>query len=225
MEVPLIQEKDREFIKKEFEVLKTPVRLVVFYADSGCDYCNETRQISEELSELSDKVSVSVHNFDAERELADKFGIDKVPATIVMSEEKDYGIRYFGIPSGHEFMSVLEDIIMVGTGEVDLQQSTLDVLKSIKQPVHMKVFITPTCPYCPRAVRMAHKFAYVSDFIRGDMIEALEFPALANQYNVMAVPRTVINDRAYLEGAAPENMFIDKILEALSIAEPVKNWK
>ncbi len=223
--MPLIQEKDREFIKKEFEALKTPVKLVVFYSDTGCDYCKETRQIAEELAELSDKVSVEVHNFDSERDLAEKFGVDKVPATIIMSEDKDYGIRYFGIPSGYEFMSLLEDIIMVGTGEVDLQQSTLDVLKSIKQPVHMKVFITPTCPYCPRAVRMAHKFAYVSDFIRGDMIESMEFPALANQYNVMAVPRTVINDRAYLEGAAPENMFIEKILEALSIPEPVKNWK
>jgi glutaredoxin-like protein len=222
--VPLIQEKDREFIRGEFENLKTPVKLVGFYSKRGCDYCDPTRQIAEELAELSDMVSVEVHDFDQDRSLAESFGVDKVPATIVMSPDKDYGIRYFGIPSGYEFMSLLEDILMVGTGEVDLQQSTLDVLKSIKVPVHMKVFITPTCPYCPRAVRMSHKFAYVSDFIRGDMIESMEFPALANQYNVMAVPRTVINDRAFLEGAAPENMLIDKILEALSIEEPVTSW-
>ncbi len=222
--MPLIQEKDRKFIKGEFDSLKTPVKLVGFYADNGCDYCPQTRQLAEELAELSDMVDVEIHDFDRDRDLADQYGVDKVAATIVMSPDKDYGIRYFGIPSGYEFTSLLEDILMVGTGEVELQQSTLDVLRSINVPVHMKVFITPTCPYCPRAVRMSHKFAYVSDYIRGDMVEAMEFPVLANQYNVMAVPRTVINDRAYLEGAAPENMFIDKILEALSIKEPVTNW-
>jgi len=92
---------------------------------------------------------------------------------VVDGEEKDFGIRFFGIPSGYEFTSVIEDIADVSRGKVDLQDKTREVLAGLTEPVHMQVFVTPTCPYCPRAVRLAHMFAIASDLVRGDMVEAM----------------------------------------------------
>jgi glutaredoxin len=81
--------------------------------------------------------------------------------------------------------------------------------------VHFQVFVTPTCPYCPQAVRLAHKLAIESDLIRADMVEAIEFPQLSNKYHVHGVPRTVINETVHQEGAAPEPMLLAKLLEAV----------
>ncbi len=78
----------------------------------------------------------------------------------------------------------------------------------IDRPMHIQVFVTPTCPYCPRAVRLTHQFAMKSDLIRADMIESTEFPQLANRYEVMAVPKVVINDTIFSEGALPEPHFL-----------------
>jgi alkyl hydroperoxide reductase subunit AhpF len=81
----------------------------------------------------------------------------------------------------------------------------------------MQVFVTPTCPYCPQSVVLAHQMAIASPMVRGDMVEATEFPQLSNKYQVMGVPRTVINETAHLEGAASESMVVDKIQEALGV--------
>jgi glutaredoxin len=79
----------------------------------------------------------------------------------------------------------------------------------------MQVFVTPTCPYCPRAVLLAHQLAMESDMIRGDMVEAIEFPHLSQKYEVRGVPRTVINEDVHLEGAAPEQMVMARLMEAI----------
>src|SRR5690606_36762162 len=86
--------------------------------------------------------------------------------------------------------------------------------------VHLQVFVTPTCPYCPRAVVLAHAMAIASDRVRADMVEATEFPHLSMKYNVMGVPRTVINDREFVEGAVPEYMLVDAIRAALRQGPP-----
>jgi glutaredoxin len=85
----------------------------------------------------------------------------------------------------------------------------------LKEPVHFQVFVTPTCPYCPRAVRLAHQLALESDVIRGDMVEAIEFPHLSVKYQVQGVPRTVINETVHIEGAVPEPMLMARLNEAV----------
>jgi len=218
--MPLISEQDAEFLRNEFETKMTnPVKLIMFTQQTECQYCAETRQIAEELAALSDKITAEVYDFVADKAMADLYAIDKIPAIaivrVVDGEEKDFGIRFFGIPSGYEFTSVIEDIADVSRGKVDLQDKTREVLAGLTEPVHMQVFVTPTCPYCPRAVRLAHMFAIASDLVRGDMVEAIEFPHLSNKYFVQGVPRTVINETVHQEGAVPEPMMVAKLLEAV----------
>jgi len=218
--MPLISEKDAEFLKKEFEEnLVDPVKLVVFTQDFECQFCAETRQIVEEIAELSDSISAEVYDFVADKAMAELYSVDKIPAIAIVrvqdGEERDYGVRFYGIPSGYEFTSVIEDILDVSRGESGLQPGTKEAMASITEPVHLQVFVTPTCPYCPQAVRLAHKLAIESDLVTGDMVEAIEFPHLSNKYHVHGVPRTVINETVHQEGAVPEPMLLAKLLEAV----------
>ena len=131
-------------------------------------------------------------------------------------EPKDYGIRYYGIPSGYEFSTLVQDVLMIGEGDPALSDDTEAWLADLDTPIHLQVFVTPTCPYCPRAVLLAHQLAMASDMVTADMIEATEFPHLSMKYQVMGVPRTVINESVYQEGAAPELLLLAKMQEALA---------
>ncbi len=218
--MPLISQKDADFLKVEFENnLVSPVKLVMFTQTIECQFCSETRQIVEEISELSDKITAEIFNFVTDKATAELYGVDKIPAIAIVrveeDEEKDYGLRFYGIPSGYEFTSVIEDIMDVSRGESGLQPRSKEALAGITEPAHFQVFVTPTCPYCPQAVRLAHKFAIESELITADMVESIEFPHLANKYSVYGVPRTVINGKIHQEGAVPEPMMLAKLLEAV----------
>jgi len=212
--MPLLKEADREILRQEFAALKNPVKLVMFTQTLECQFCAETRQICEEVAALSDQITLEVYNFVTDAEAVKAYQVDKIPAIAIVGD-KDYGIRFYGIPSGYEFSSLVEDIKMVGSGESGLLPKTKEFLQGLTRPVHLQVFVTPTCPYCPRAVRLAHQMAMASDLVRGDAVEAIEFPHLAQRYQVHGVPRTVINDTTALEGAMPEGAVLQAIQKAV----------
>ncbi len=207
----LLQEKDKEQIREMFKTLSNEVTITLFTQEIECQYCRETQEILEEVAELSDKVHFKVYNFVTDKEAVEKYQVDKAPATIIEGD-RDYGIRYYGIPSGYEFSSILEDILDVSKRESGLSDESKALLKEINQPVRLQVFVTPTCPYCPKAVRMAHKMAIENEFITADMVEATEFPELSMKYNVRGVPRTMIGEDFPIEGALPENAFVQKVV-------------
>jgi glutaredoxin-like protein len=218
--MPLISAQDAEHLRQEFEnELVSPVKLVMFTQTIECQFCTETRQIVEEVAGLSDKITAEIYNFVTDKPMADMYGIDKIPAIAILraeeGQDKDYGIRFYGIPSGYEFTSIIEDILDVSRGDSGLQPKSREAVAGLTGPVHFQVFVTPTCPYCPQAVRLAHQFAMESDLVTADMVEAIEFPHLANKYSVYGVPRTVINDSVHQEGAMPEPMMLAKLLEAV----------
>ncbi len=214
--MPLMDSETQQQVREVLAAVQSPVTLKMFTQDFECGYCKETRQIAEEVAELSNLVTVEVHDFLADSDLARSLGVDKIPAIVVLGESgRDYGIRFFGIPSGYEFTSLLEAIVLVGTGDVELQDSTRKFLDALQTPLHLQVFVTPTCPYCPSAVMLAHQLAYASDKVTADMVEVTEFPHLGQKYGVMGVPRTVINGHTYLEGAAPEQMLLEKLKAAV----------
>lgn len=212
-----LDEKLKSDLLRYFSALTHKVKLILFTQDFECQYCRETRELLTELSAVSDKLELTISNFDKDRAKALKYGVDKIPATVLLNEEgTDYGIKYYGIPSGYEFSSLLEDIIMLGRNQTQLSSDMVEKIKAVDHPVHLQVFVTPTCPYCPKAVLAAHKFAFLNPKIKADMVEATEFPHLSNKYNVKGVPRTIINEEEFLEGAAPEEMLLDKINKVLA---------
>lgn len=212
-----IDDKLKSELQGIFADITKKVKIVLFTQELECQYCRETRQLLTELSEVSNKFELTVKNFVNDKDDADKYGVDKIPATVLLDEnDKDYGIKFYGIPSGYEFSSLLEGLKLLGTGKTGLPVELENQIRAIDKDVHMQVFVTPTCPYCPQAVVTAHKFSYLNEKIKGEMVEATEFPHLSQKYNVRGVPRTVINESTYLEGAAPESMVLSKIFESLN---------
>ena len=143
----LLSEKDREQLIDKFAGLDNPVKLIVFTQEFECHYCADTRQIAEELAGLSDRISLEVYDFVADKEVADQYGIDKIPATIILQSGKqsqDYGIRIFGVPAGYEFSSLVEDVMLVAGGESGLSETTKQWAAGLTKPVHLQVFVTPT---------------------------------------------------------------------------------
>ena len=214
-----------ERVRKLLVELPRPVTLVAFVrtgADDGEDTDESdqrTRELVHELAAISNgKVLSEVHDFDAARDEARLYGIDKTPALVVLGDEsgrRDFGIRFYGAPVGYEFSTLIEDIRMVSQGATGLAQSTLDTLSRLTEPVHVQVFVTPSCPYCPRAVFLAHRMAFASDLVTADAVDASEFPALADRFRVQGVPRTVVNDVIHVEGAVPESVLMDELAPLL----------
>ena len=215
----LLNDDIRQQVRDEFDNLSRPVKLVMFTQEMECQYCSETRELVEEVGALSDQISVEVYDFVADKEIAEQYDIDKIPAVAIVADgddAKDYGIRLYGIPSGYEFSTLIADVVMVSNRESGLDDATKAYIQGLESPLHMQVFVTPTCPYCPQAVRLAHMMAMESDMVVGDMVEATEFPHLSQKYQVMGVPRTVINENTHVEGAVPVPMLVDKVKEALA---------
>ncbi len=215
----LLREEDRKALQEEFAKLEKPVKIIFFNQKVNCQYCEDTHQILKEITELSDKLILEEVSLITDGEMGKKYGVDKAPAIVITDEEgTPSGVIFSGIPAGYEFISLIGAIMDRGTGNLELSQATQEEVKKIDKDVHLMVFVTPTCPYCPRAVRIAHQMAYLNPHITGEMIEATEFPELSQRFNVMAVPRTVINEDHYFEGAYPEAMVLQELKKALGEA-------
>lgn len=207
-----------EELKKAFASLVNPVKLLFFTdPESECEHCDDIRGILSLLASASDKVSVSELTKGSVE--AKRLDVRMYPA-IVVHGVREYNIRFFGTPAGYEFAALVEDVIDASRGEPkNLNPRVAAALRDhVAGKTVIKVFVTPTCPYCPLAVRAAHRFAMVNDKIYGDMIEALEFPELADAYGVYAVPKIVIEvdgeDRVEFEGAVPDAYFAAEVLRA-----------
>lgn len=139
----LIRDEDANEIRKRLNEMAIPVKIIHFTQELNVQYGRETRMVLEELAGLSDKLSVEVYDFILDKEKAAEYAIDKVPATVVRNG-KDYGIRYYGMPAGYEFSTLLDAILDVSKGEPDLGAESKEKLAALAQPIHLEVFVTPT---------------------------------------------------------------------------------
>jgi glutaredoxin-like protein len=207
-----------EILKNVTEMLGSisgNVKLAVFTDDQNCEYCGEIVQLVTEVAATSDRVTVEQYEIHKDADQAQALGLKRAPVIAILGE-KDYGLRFYGIPSGYEFSTLLHSIQAASEGTTELDSQARNYLSDLSKPVNFQVFVTPTCPYCPRAAVLAMQMAVESDLVNADVVESAEFPDLANKYNVMGVPLNVINDTERVEGAAPPHMVIDAIKRAVA---------
>ncbi|GFO98180.1 hypothetical protein ig2599ANME_2403 [groundwater metagenome] len=210
----MLSDSEKDALKKKFAALVNDVELAVFTQELECQFCKETRELALELATLSPKIKTKVYDFVKNGDEDIKYNIKKIPAIAIIGS-RDYGVRYYGVPAGYEFAAFVDDIIDVSRGETSLSESLKKKVAEIKKPVHLQVFVSPTCPYCPKAARLAHQFAIENEVIRADVIEMTEFPHLVQRYSVMSVPHVVINEDTSFVGAQPPEVFIEQINLAL----------
>lgn len=130
--------------------------------------------------------------------------------------EPDANVRFVGLPGGFEFSTLIADMVDISNGRTSLSEQTVAAVQAITMPVHLQVFVTPACPYCPKAARIAHQMAMTNPLVLAEVIEANEFQALSDRYRVQTVPKTVINDQIEFVGPLPEAKVLEAVLEAVS---------
>jgi glutaredoxin-like protein len=180
-----------------------------------CETCDDARQLLEEVATLSDHITLRVHDVSAEPEAMAAFGLeaDQVPA-LVLTGAANGRVRFLGLPAGLEFVTLLRGLIDVGRGATNLAEETKQALRGLANDVHIRVFVTPSCPFCPRAALIAHQMAVESGRVTADVVEAQEFPELVRRYGVEGVPKVVVNETVEFMGAQPEARFLDHVLRA-----------
>jgi glutaredoxin-like protein len=200
-----------EFRTKLF-VFKQKVRVLYFTSKTECNSCAEGLQFIEELAEISDKLTMVVHDMDDKPELAKSCGVDKVPAYVLLAESgRDYGIRFFGIPTGEAVESFAYALSLIANAVEIPADATLEKIMDVNRPVHIEVFTTPHCPRCAKVMQTAYLIAYVNDNIRSDTIDTTRFPALAKKYTVQSVPTIVLNKTVELIGKQTTETFLEAI--------------
>lgn len=219
----MLDENIKSQVKEVFKDLERPVEIVFFgNSKAQCEYCDQTRDLLTQIVALrEDKLNLKTYDLVEDKELAAKYHVDKAPGIVLLGHTDngpiDYGIRFAGIPAGHEFTSMINDILVVSSGDSGLSPETRTMLAKLDKPVTLQVFVTPSCPYCPRAVVLAHQMALESPMVEAEMVESMEFAELAEKFNVSGVPHTVINHgKGEVVGAVPEGHLLEKIMEALA---------
>lgn len=214
----MLSDEDADDVREELDALDEEVTIHLFVPDS-CQFCDDTVQLNEEVAELSENVVLEQHDFDDE--LVEEYGVDQYGdegPVAVINKGDGHGVRYYGIPSGHEFGSYIADLVAVSTGETDIPDDVAEDVRAIDEEVNIKVFVTPTCPYCPQAVRTAHDFAIENDNVTADMIEAQEFTSVSQEFGVRGVPQININGTAaQFTGAQPPHQFLEQLQSALGV--------
>jgi glutaredoxin-like protein len=156
-------------------------------------------------------IKFSVFNFEQDKAEVEKYRIDKIPA-IVIEGVKDFGIRFYVVPSGYLVSSLIEDVVQISKNESELLNETKQKLNEIIHPTTLEIFVKPTSPYSPSLVNIAHRMALENENITAHLVNITDYPHLAMKFNIEDVPHTVVNGTDSVEGALDERDFVDKVL-------------
>ncbi|MDA3931183.1 MAG: thioredoxin family protein [Tenericutes bacterium] len=208
----LLNEEVSKQIKEALSPMQNEITMVLFTKESGCNTCEETEQLLTEVKALNDKISVEVKDIDKDKEDVEKYHITDVPTFVILDDNKKYkGVKFQGIPAGHEINSFLSAMVFMSGLDLGLDQKIVERLSKITKPIDIKVFVTLSCPHCPGAVATAHSLAMLNENIEASMIEAQTFQQLSVKHNVSGVPKIIINDEFELVGNHPIDAFLTEL--------------
>ncbi|MGE5173685.1 MAG: FAD-dependent oxidoreductase [Betaproteobacteria bacterium] len=191
--------------------LKDEVVLEIFTKSGRNDQFNEAAlSLLRALAELSDKLKVSFHTIGDQQSV--KRNVTRTP-TVLIAPDK-YRIRYTGAPVGEEGRSFLITLMMASTGNALLTEPAIAKIKEqLREKRDIRIFVSPTCPYCPQQVLAAFSAAIVKpDLVSAEAIEIYENQDLAESLGSLAVPQTFINNTFTGAGLQPEPWFVESLL-------------
>ena len=123
--------------------LSEPVKLVCFTQTFDCETCLPARRAVDQIAACSEHITVEEFNMVLDKTQARTYGIERVPAVAVVGQVNS-GIRFYGVPDGYELVSLVQAILLVGSGESGLSEESRSRLAEIKQSITIQVFVTPT---------------------------------------------------------------------------------
>ena len=193
-------------LRMVFDQLPNTVSLYLFTQKGNNDVYNHAAQeVVRSFAALGSKVEL--HEFSLDHELAKKYQVDTSPA--VLFDPENYAIRFLGAPIGEEGRTLLEAVVLIGLRKSNLSEQSLKIIEKVNSPRKVKVFSSPTCPYCPQQAVNAIKAAIAKpEFISLEIVDIQANPNLADRYSAHSVPQTFANDVLIAQGAQPEELFI-----------------
>lgn len=210
----LLPDRDRASVRSRLDAVTRPVTILLFtQAAAAPEHTLLARQVVDELAALNELLAIEDVDIVLEKERAAAYGIDRTPAIALVAEGADTRMRFLGAPAGYELMSLVEAIVLAGTGSSGLSPTSRALIgQHVTSPIHIRVFVTPTCRYCPAAVTLAHRLAVESPLITATCIDATEFIDLSQRYRVTGVPKTLVDQSIEIFGALPEAAFVRETL-------------
>jgi glutaredoxin-like protein len=192
--------------------MQDEIGLVFFTQEFECLSCSYARTFVEEIAALNRKIKVKKYDFVLDKFKTDDYAVDKIPAIILLDKDgRDTGIKFYGIPGGYEINSFLESILAVSGRKAPLPPEISARIAAINKDVHIQVFISLGCPYCPTTVGLVNRLALENQRIHANTIDTDVFTYLAIKYSVSAVPKVVINETHELIGVQPITAYLDVI--------------
>jgi glutaredoxin-like protein len=210
----LLSEQDRQTVRAHLGEITHRVTFLLFTQTIGApEGALAARQILDEVVDLNDHIALEEVNFVLDKDRAAQYGITDIPAIAILRDDVDTRMRFLGAPAGYEFMSLVEAVMLAGGSDSGLSDGSKKLIaEHVSAPLDIQVFVTPTCPHCPRAVTLAHRMAVEHPLIRATCVEATEFMELTRQYRVTGVPKTIVNGSIEILGAVPEETFVRTVL-------------
>jgi alkyl hydroperoxide reductase subunit AhpF len=143
--MPLLSAQDRQTLTAHLAPVTKRVDLLLFTQTFGGSESGPiAKQVLDEVASLNDKISVVEKNFVLDSEDKAKYGVDKAPAVVVLSDGVDTRMRLYGAATGYEFVTLVEAVLLAGTGKVELAPESLTALAAVTTPMRIQVFTTPT---------------------------------------------------------------------------------
>ncbi len=221
-----LSDRDIDMLRETLNELRKPVSIKLFTTTDRmrCFSCRETERLLTLLQSASphigDKPAINLDIVDIVEgsEIAKKYNVSKTPTIILL----EGAITYLGMPAGEELKGFIETIIRISTDDHGLSKNTVNELANLEGKADIEVIVTPPCPYCPYAALLANMFAYVSNVLgkgnaKSYIIEAYEFPEIADKYAVTTVPTIAINGRVVFVGLPYEGQMLRVIKRLASL--------
>ncbi|MDD5307743.1 MAG: FAD-dependent oxidoreductase [Deltaproteobacteria bacterium] len=214
----LMDEQTKKELREALKDLGADVKVVFFGRNKDCPGCASQHEILKVVAKTSKRITLEVLDLEANAKEALEYGVDKVPATLVIGS-RGRALKYYGVSAGYEFSSLIDSVRLAASGKTGLPPELETLVARIDAPVRLQVFVTLACPYCPKMVHTANEMALANPNVTAETVEAGEFPELARKYDVSGVPRTVINETRFMEGALPPMAALMEVLKAVSPGE------
>ncbi len=198
-----------------------PVDVYLYTQTLNCPTCPDAESLAKQLEPLHPALFLHIINPLLDKNIPADVDLQYLPLWRFESQKTDPGIRFYGLPAGYEFAVFIETILTLSQNQPALEQPYVERIQRLQHTFHIKVFVTPTCPYCPQMAMLATQSAFIHPKIRSSIFEIEEFPQLAQQYNIRSVPLTIINDSLFIPGALPPDEFIRQLENHESLEEKV----
>lgn len=179
-----------------------------------CMSCDATAELLERLSQFSGgKLNIEEYSIEDNKEMADKYNVNKIPTILFIDDEGRDVIRYLGNPLGAEMAPFVQSLLYFSGVRSYYDDAVIGNLKNM-QKSKLRLFITLTCPYCPGVVPIVNLFAILSrGRVKAELIDINVNQEYALKYNVQAVPHVMINDNQHLFGVFTPQDLLDKITQ------------